>query len=115
MITERVDCLKNELQTTNIFSRSVQSPKVKIDQNSSKIANLTNINSQLLTNQSTNPSIQYIINIDPLQQMKDLVKPFYGNPEEDAMKWIDDINHFFDVIRLPGNKDELALFPTTFL
>jgi hypothetical protein len=54
------------------------------------------------------PSIQYVINIDPLQQMKDFVKPFLGNLEDDASKWLASINHFFDIIRLPGNKDELC-------
>ena len=40
--------------------------------------------------------------------MKDFVKPFFGNPEDDASKWLASVNHFFDIIRLPGNRDELC-------
>ena len=57
----------------------------------------------------TNSSIQYVINLDPLRQMKEFVKPFNGNSDDDPVKWIDSINHFFDVVRLPGDKDELRL------
>ncbi|CAF4225300.1 unnamed protein product [Rotaria sordida] len=68
----------------------------------------TNVSTQSSTITSTIPSIQYVINIDPLQQMKDFVKPFFGNPEDDAFKWLASIAHFFDIVRLPGNKDELC-------
>ncbi|CAF2952547.1 unnamed protein product [Rotaria sp. Silwood2] len=40
--------------------------------------------------------------------MKDFIKRFFGNPDDDASKWLASINHFFDILRLPGNKDELC-------
>jgi hypothetical protein len=74
----------------------------------STILSPMNVSTQSSTITSSIPSIQYVINIDPLQQMKDFVKPFFGNPEDDASKWLASINHFFDIIRLPGNKDDLC-------
>ena len=45
---------------------------------------------------STTP-IHIIINTDPLQQMKDFVKPFNGNLNDDVTKWIESIVHYFDI------------------
>ena len=63
---------------------------------------------QSSTTNSTSSSIQYVLNIDPLQQMKDFVKPFFGNSEEDAIKWVDSIIHFVEIIRLPARKEDLC-------
>jgi predicted nucleic acid-binding OB-fold protein len=48
-----------------------------------------------------------VINTDPLQQMKDFVKPFYGNSNDDVVKWVESIVHYFDVARVTGNKEQL--------
>jgi hypothetical protein len=55
---------------------------------------------------STTP-IHIIVNTDPLQQMKDFVKPFNGNPNDDVMKWIESIIHYFDIAQVPGDKETL--------
>ncbi|CAF2814540.1 unnamed protein product [Rotaria sp. Silwood2] len=107
LLQNEVDRLKAELQMLKSSSQPL------IDQMNpsnfqSTISCPTNVSTQSSTITSTIPSIQYVINIDPLQQMKDFVKPFFGNPEDDASKWLASIAHFFDIIRLPGNKDELC-------
>ena len=51
--------------------------------------------------------VHFVINVDPLQQMKDFVKPFSENANDDVIKWIDSVTHFFDIIRLPGTKEAL--------
>ncbi|CAF1605405.1 unnamed protein product [Didymodactylos carnosus] len=58
------------------------------------------------TSIATTP-MHFIINTDPLQQMKDFVKPFYGKSDDDVDKWIESIIHYFDVARLPGDKEQL--------
>lgn len=100
VLRDEVAALKMELQ--RLTSTNSQSSNDK--------PNPLNFESVLAysTNTSKNPSIQYVLNIDPLQQMKDFVKPFFGNPENDATKWLDSIVHFIDIIRLPANKDELC-------
>lgn len=68
------------------------------------------INEPIRSN-TTNPinsSIQYVLNIDPLQQMKEFVKPFFGNSEEDAIKWVNSVVHFIYIIRLPMKKEDLC-------
>lgn len=50
-----------------------------------------------------------MLNIDPLQQMKEFVKPFSGYPNEDANKWLDSVAHFIDIIQLPVEKEVLKL------
>lgn len=108
LLQNEVDFLKAEL---HVLKASHPQPSInKIDSSNlqSTFPCSTNISTQPSTITSIIPSIQYVVNIDPLQQMKDFVKPFYGNSEEDASKWVDSIVHFFDIIRLPGNKDELC-------
>jgi len=61
---------------------------------------------QLPNSTSTTP-IHIIINTDPLQQMKDFVKPFNGNSTDDVTKWIESIVHYFDVAQVPGDKETL--------
>lgn len=56
----------------------------------------------------TTSAVQYVINIDPLQQMKDFVKPFNGSSEVDPRRWLDSITNFFDIVRLPGNREDLC-------
>ena len=53
------------------------------------------------------PPLHFVINVDPLQQMKDFVKPFSGSTNENVTKWIESVIHFFDVLRLPGTKEAL--------
>ena len=40
--------------------------------------------------------------------MKELVEPFDGNHQDDAAKWLEGIVHFFDIIRLPGVKENFC-------
>lgn len=63
----------------------------------------------ILANNPNMPTMQVVMSTDPLQQMKDFVKPFYGNREEDVYKWIESITHYFNVARLPGDQDALYL------
>jgi len=107
LLQNEVDRLKVELQMLKSSSQPL------IDQMNtstlqSTISCPTNVSTQSSTIASSIPPMQYVVNIDPLQQMKDFVKPFFGNPEDDVSKWLAIINHFFDIIRLPGNKDELC-------
>lgn len=108
ILQSEVDSLKSELQMhqkrqhppvmhTMEFSNCSRGPPCPINTSSQSTEIMSNV-----------PPIQYVINIDPLQQMKDFVKPFHGNPDDDATKWRDNIVHFFDIVRLPGNKDELC-------
>ena len=99
--------LQNEAHRVN----TVSIPQLLIEDTNSRPSALNSMNTprQLVTNNSIIPSIQYVINIDPLQQMKEFVKSFSGNSEDDASKWLASINHFFDIIRLPGDKDEMCL------
>ncbi|CAF1577031.1 unnamed protein product, partial [Didymodactylos carnosus] len=53
------------------------------------------------------PSQQVMINAsNPLHDMKDFVKPFYGSSKENAKTWLDDVIHYFDVSQLSGDKDQ---------
>ena len=62
---------------------------------------------EISTTDSNTTKVQVIVNTDPLQQMKDFVKPFYGNPDEDVYKWLESIVHYFNVARLPGIQEQL--------
>ncbi|CAF1414737.1 unnamed protein product [Adineta ricciae] len=107
--TKTENSSRDFVQELDLHSRPEQESQ-KANTNIRTIAlNSMNIPRQLATNNSTIPSIQYVINIDPLQKMKEIVKSFSGNPEDDASKWLASINHFFGIIRLPGDKDELCL------
>lgn len=53
--------------------------------------------------------VQVMVTTDPLQQMKDFVKPFHGHMEEDVHKWIESIVHYFNIAKLPGNQEALYL------
>ncbi|CAF4621401.1 unnamed protein product, partial [Rotaria magnacalcarata] len=44
--------------------------------------------------------IHVTVNTDPLQQMKDFVKSFNGNPTDDVTKWLDSIIHYFDIAQI---------------
>jgi hypothetical protein len=57
----------------------------------------------------SSPPLHFVINTDPLQQMKDFVKPFHGTDNDDVIKWIESIVHYFDIARLPGDKEKLYL------
>lgn len=46
--------------------------------------------------------------MEPLEQMKEFIKTFYGNPQNDATKSFDSIVNFFNIIRLPGVKEDLC-------
>lgn len=53
--------------------------------------------------------MKVIVNTDPLQQMKDFVKVFHGNSDEDVYKWLESIVHYFNVAQFPGNQERLYL------
>lgn len=50
-----------------------------------------------------------VVNSDPLQQMKEFVKPFHGRDQDDVHKWLESITHYFSVTRLPGVQEQLYL------
>ena len=108
LLQNEVDVLKSELQTSKITSQPLHLPKVDPFDEIADVPRFIHTFSQPTPNNSFIPSVQYVINIDPLQQMKDFVKPFHGKPEDDVVQWIENIRHFFDVVRLPGNKDALC-------
>ncbi|CAF2847699.1 unnamed protein product [Rotaria sp. Silwood2] len=58
------------------------------------------------SNVNTTP-IHIIVNTDPLQQMKDFVKPFNGNPNDEVIKWLESIVHYFDIAQISGDKETL--------
>ena len=58
------------------------------------------------SNVNTTP-IHIIVNTDPLQQMKDFVKPFNGNPNDDIIQWLESIVHYFDIAQISGDKETL--------
>ncbi|CAF4947433.1 unnamed protein product [Rotaria sp. Silwood1] len=39
--------------------------------------------------------------------MKDFVKPFNGNPNDDVIKWLKSIVHYFDIAQISGDKETL--------
>ena len=108
LLQNEVDSLKAELHMLKMVHPQPSINKIDSSNIQATFPCSTNISTQPSTITSNITSIQYVVNIDPLQQMKDFVKPFYGNSEEDASKWIDSIVHFFDIIRLPGNNEELC-------
>ena len=108
LLQNEVDSLKSELQTLKTTSHPSCLLKVDPFDEIPDVPRSTDSFSQTTTNNSLIPSVQYVINIDPLQQMKDFVKPFHGKPEDDVVQWIETIRHFFDVVRLPANKDNLC-------
>jgi hypothetical protein len=108
VLQHEVAALKTELHRFTSSHSQSSNDKPNPLNFQSTLAYPTNTSTQSSTTTSTHPPIQYVLNIDPLQQMKDFVKPFLGNPEDDATKWLDSIVHFIDIIRLPANKDELC-------
>jgi len=65
-------------------------------------------NIQLVDHNSiTATPMHIVINTDPLQQMKDFVKPFFGNSNDDVIKWIESIVHYFAIARVTGDKEQL--------
>ena len=60
-----------------------------------------------IINDMKTTTMQVVVNTDPLQQMKDFVKSFHGNSEEDVYKWIESIVHYFNVAKLAGTQEEL--------
>ena len=54
-------------------------------------------------------SLPYVRNIDPLQQLKNFVKPFRGIDTDDVVQWIESVIHFFNIIQLPGIQERLHL------
>lgn len=100
---KEVDYLRNELELLKL----IQAESQRNNTDSHRFDPHAIDYNQPLTIPST--TTQFIINTDPLQHMKDFVKPFYGNPDDDTGKWIESIIHYFDIARLPGEKEQLYL------
>lgn len=107
-LQHEIAILKAELQRTNTIDSQQVIAKSNSSNSQPNLVYPMNDSMRLSTTNLTSPSVQYVLNVDPLQQMKDFVKPFFGNSEEDASKWIDSVDHFIDIIRLPTNKEELC-------
>lgn len=59
--------------------------------------------------QVTTTTTKVVVGTDPLQQMKDFVRPFHGESNEDVHMWIESIVHYFDVAQLPGSQELLYI------
>jgi hypothetical protein len=112
LLQTEVDSLKKELQFLKLQHSQFQT-NAPDSSNFHRVAECpttttTTTTTQLSPNISSSTiPVHFVINADPLQQMKDFVKPFLGNRNDDVNKWIENIVHYFDIVRLPGNKDEL--------
>ena len=90
----------------NIGSNTTAELLTELEQLRAEMARLKLQQSQQMIN-SGNPMMQVIVNTDPLQQMKEFVKPFNGKPDENVYKWLESIVHYFEVVKLPGEKEQL--------
>lgn len=103
LLQKEIDCLRKELELLKLK----QSESLLQDIHSYRSDPHVDDHTRALNIPST--PAHFIISTDPLQQMKDFVRPFYGNPEDDIGKWIESITHYFDIARLPGEKEQLYL------
>ena len=103
LLQKEIDCLRKELEL------------LKLRQSESSLQDIhlyrsdPHVDDHIRSLNIPSTPAHFIISTDPLQQMKDFVRPFYGNPEDDIGKWIESITHYFDIARLPGEKEQLYL------
>ncbi|CAF0917660.1 unnamed protein product [Rotaria sordida] len=105
-----VDRLTKELELMKLQQSQQQPNTVRVthpDASYSVVQQPTTTTAQLPYSNMTMAPIHVIINTDPLQQMKDFVKPFNGNPNDDVTKWIESIVHYFDIAQISGDKETL--------
>ncbi|CAF3324288.1 unnamed protein product [Rotaria socialis] len=94
--------LQQSQQQIHTFRTSQSDPSCSFAQQPSMTAT-----TQIPYSNLTTIPIHVIVNTDPLQQMKDFVKSFNGNPTDDVTKWLDSIIHYFDIAQISGDKETL--------
>ncbi|CAF4572675.1 unnamed protein product, partial [Rotaria sp. Silwood2] len=119
LLQNEVDRLKAELQMLK------SSPQSLIDQINpsnlqSTISCPTNVSTQSSTITSTIPSIQYVINIDPLQQMKDVnlsnrIKSILAQPNQYPHEIFDDGILYKVINRIDGSIIQLPWLPASLI
>ena len=110
LLEEEVNFLKAELNNLKLQHSQSQSDAMNLSsgQTFSQHPVTTTFQQPSFTSPFT-PPIQVVVKPDPLQQIKDFIKSFAGNDNEDVRKWVESISHVFDIICLPGANEELCL------